>query len=376
LDELAISLDRGDVNNEMMILGGRNDSIVSLVQPGQRIEFGELISWTESDSTAVVANYRPESERWNCVSEIVVEWRWSSSFYRPSTAINASYRPLDSVGCGLLAIEPVFANEPAVGISNLQNVLDGGAPGDAGYERGLMAIAMLRLLNGERERAEEQIASIFPMAEGNDWLSGQIEAFATTAAQESFSPVQVCAALIRQNPNGACDVDQVLQQVFTDDPILRDGDVREQLEALGLPVLEMTTVAQIGRLDRQVVLFNLTGASWWAFAPTNAVFYVPSPTDPPMEFEAATLPVGFIDAPRSAYDAFYRGDWVATLNLVDNAVQNTESNPLSPAARYLAALSRDLLSDRQGAREAYYSLWTDFAGNAWGQLAGAHLERR
>jgi hypothetical protein len=88
------------------------------------------------------------------------------------------------------------------------------------------------------------------------------------------------------------------------------------------------------------------------------------------------LPVGFIDAPRSAYDAFYRGDWVATLNLIDNATQNTTGSPLAPSARYLEALSRDLLSDRQGARQAYYSLWTDFAGNAWGQLAGAHLERR
>ena len=376
LDELALGVDRGDINREMLIFGGRDESIVSLIQPGQRLDYGELVSWPESSSTLTVAHYQSESTRWLCESARPVDWEWSSSFYRPNIVESRAYRPLDSVGCLLSREEPVFAQAPGDAIVALSGILSAAEPGARGYARGQMAIAMLHLLNGDQAAAERTIGEIFPLAETDLWLSGQIEAFATTAALGDFTPVEVCAALAAQNPDGACDVDQVLLQLFVDNPILRARDVKDQLEDLGLPVLERRVVSQIGRLDREVVNFNLTGASWWAFAPTNEEFYIPSPTEAPEGFGAAALPVGFVDAPDSAYASYFGGDASATLSLIDNAAMNGGGAPLSPEARFLQALAYDTLSNRQEARDAYYSLWVDFSDNAWGMLAGAHLEAR
>ena len=99
--------------------------------------------------------------------------------------------------------------------------------------------------------------------------------------------------------------------------------------------------------------------------------------DAPEDFGEASLPPALLDAPQNAYDALLLfGDATGALNVLENTVLNNPDVPLSPAALYLQALSYDLSADRTRARDAYYSLWAEYTYSRWGQLAGAHLERR
>jgi len=81
--------------------------------------------------------------------------------------------------------------------------------------------------------------------------------------------------------------------------------------------------------------------------------------------------------PQTAYDALLERDNPAeVLNILDTQQRNHPDIPLDSAARFLRALSYDLLADRRHAQPAYYSLWHDDPTSVWGQLAAAHLERR
>ena len=134
----------------------------------------------------------------------------------------------------------------------------------------------------------------------------------------------------------------------------------------------------MGRVDRPAYLFDLAGSQWWAFAPLDKVNYsaeaIPTPDGygPP----PAALPTVLV-APQTAYDALLERDNPAeALNILDTLQRNYPGIPLESAARFLRALSYDLLADRRKAQPAYYSLWHDDATSVWGQLAAAHLERR
>lgn len=374
-DEVAISINHDGVNSELRIYGWRGGEAINLVQPGQTIIFGEIISWPLGDSTLSVAQYRVESERWQCVSALNVTWEWSANFYRPIIADNAVYQNLNTVGCALYEAEPIFASGPERGIQIVSDILANGSPEDVGYTRGALALAMLYQLNEQTRSAAEQIEQLRPLADDDPWLAGQIEAFTTSAESDTFAPVQVCAALLAADEFGACDIDGVLTYIFENNPLLRENDLIEQLEARNLPILETTIIAEVGRANRQAVNFALTGSSWWAFAPTGEIFYVPGPIDPPAGFAPASLPDAPAEAPEAAFTALFAGNLNTALTAIDNAARDTSAG-LAPSARYMKALLYDLLGDRQNARRAYYELWSNLGASTWGQLAAAHLERR
>jgi hypothetical protein len=233
------------------------------------------------------------------------------------------------------------------------------------------------LLNNQPRSAREQVESLLPVISDDGWLSGQVETFVNNTAGEELLAVEVCSALLRENPAGACDMDQVLTQVFIENPIVRDLDVVEQLESLGLPVLESITLTQVGRLDRIAVSFSLGESSWWAFAPSDPNFYVPEIIDPPTGFEEVVFPAGLIVPPQAAYDALLLAqDARAALTVLENEVRNNPGIPLSVEALYFQAFCFDMLVDRRNARESYYALWQDAATTHYGMLARAHLELR
>jgi hypothetical protein len=376
LDEIALSVDTGAVNRELLIYGWRAEEVINLAQPGQRILFGELIDWPFNEAALTVAEYRQESIRWDCVGARPVRWEWSANFYRPSIGDNVTFTPLETIGCELLGGEPIFTQRLDDTIPGLTWMLENTDPYEAGYDRAGMTLAMLLLLNEQPRSAAEVIESLRPLAVGNDWLTGQIEAFEAALAGDTFAPVEICAALVARDENGACAVDQVLTRIFDENPIIREAPALPQIERLGLPILETTTISQAGRRDRLAVSFDLTGASWWTFAPTDETYYVAAPVDPPVAIAEVASPAALVELPPGAFTAMLNGQVSVALNAVDNAMRDNPGVPLSLPARYMKALGYDLLGDRQAAGRAYYELWAEQPATAWGRLAGAHLERR
>ena len=373
-DEVVLRVNRGDINDELLILGWRGGQVVSLVEPGARILFGELLDANLTGPDISVAHYRVESARWDCIGQRPVRWEWSGNFYRPAQDA-AAYRNLRTVGCALLEAEPLFSRPPDESIAAVNAILADAMLSDQGATRASMALAMLYYLAGQEQNAEAQVASLLT-APGDDWLSGQLNTFIDVVGS-GFSPIEVCGALLRQNPDGACDVDQVLERFFENNTIARGQDVATQLRDLGLPVRQAITVSQIGMANRELIEFNLGGASWWSFAPTAPDVFVPAPAQPPTGYEPTPTPTDAPPVPPLVYEALaQRGDLREALGYIDNARRASPGDPLSPEARYVQALGFDLLGDRTNARRAYYDLWFEFPATTWGRLAGAHLERR
>lgn len=382
-DEFAIGLDTGAVNKELFIYGFRNGTFASLVEPSQRLAYGDIRTWPETDADLTVTALQLESPRWNCLSEEPVTWVWENNFYRSQIALNTEFQPVSSVGCRLLAIEPIYAEEPAELTPFITQLLDAPTLDSTGADRARMVLAMLYLLDGQQDRAEQQASLLTSVAGEDEWVNAHLNAFTVAAADPDTLPAEVCAALERaalqilENPDAAaCDVDQLLARTFLDSPVPREGDLQANLEALGLPVLEIITVNQPGFAPREVVNFALTGSSWWAFAPTNPEFYVPTITDPPIAFEEATFALGPVPPPASVYDTLIEGDNPsAALAILENAALQNPDAPLSIEAQYIQALIYDLLGDRTRAKDAYFSVWSSGA-STWASLAGVHLELR
>lgn len=378
LDEVAIGIERGAVNRELLVAGWRSGEVITLTPPDSPLLYGDILDWPQDSTALVVANYRVESARYQCVSAARQPWEWRANLFRPVQQVPATYTNLPTPGCALHGAEPLFAQPTGDAITLVSAVLAGADDVNApGYARGGMALALLYLVDGQPQAALNQIDSLRPLAASDAWLAGQIDAFTTAIEREGISPVQVCAALTLRDATAACSVDQMLAGLFNENPLLRSAPLLAQLEALGLPVLDVVEITEVGRLPRQLVNFNLTGASWWSFAPTDPDFYVAETAEAPPGFEDAAFPPGLTEAPPAAYDALLvDGDARAALVALNNAAQSAPDVPLTPAARYFRALLYDLLNDRRSAEQAYFDLWGDFPGNHWGQLAGAHLERR
>ena len=377
-DEIGLIVDRGDLNKEIMIYGWRTDAVINLIEPDQRLFFGNNIDISGNPSVITVDFLQNESSQWNCNSVTELQWTWRSNFFRPNETLNVIFNDNPTVGCALYRAEPIFAQPASDAIQQVVTILaQGTGLNEAGWDRGNIALAMLFLLEGDIEGAGLQIDLMEPLAESNDWLNGQVSTFRDALNTDEIIPVEVCASLLFDNDDGACDVDQVLTQLFAENEILREEDLIPQLEALNLPVLEVVEISQIGMVDRQVVNFNLFGASWWAFAPTEPEFLIPEISMPPQGFEDVAFPIGFIQPSEVAYDALFVNDNPAgALSVLDNLMLANPDIPLSAEARFLQAYCYDLQADRQNARQAYFSLWNDMPDNQWGILAAAHLEQR
>lgn len=377
VDELAISLDDGQINRELRVFGWRGGALVNLAQPGTSIRYGQIDTWMAGGRPLEVRVFREESAAWGCLGEQNVTWRWSANFFRPAPDASGFYFQ-NTANCLLYGAEPLFAMPVSEALLTIHDILPF-APSDDDYaaQRAKMMRAMLQAFSGDTGSALATALELESSAEPGSWLHTQATAFVRALTTPGTTMLQVCAALVEAGPYGACDVDDALSRIFAERPILRSRDIREQLDELGIRVQSQTTLSSVGRADRQAVRFTLGGEHWWAFAPLNPEYYTAERIAPLFDTGPVLPPLPVITAPQNVYDALLvDNNPAAVLTLIQDLRRSNPQAALSSEVRYLQALSLDLLNDRTGARQAHYDLWLQSPQSIWGQLAAEHLEQR
>lgn len=377
LDELALSLDTGDLNRELRIFGWRGGALVNLAQPGSTIHYGQIDTWMTDGKPLEVRVFREESAEWECLGEQVVTWRWSANFFRPVPDASGFYFQ-NTANCLLYGAEPLFAMPIDDALLTINDILPF-TPSDDDYaaQRARMMQAMLQALDGDTGGALAAALQLEAGAQPDSWLQAQATAFIAALTTPGTTMLQVCAALVDASPYGACAVDDVLTRVFDEQPLLRSRDIDEQLAELGITVQNQVTLSAVGRADRQAVRFTLGGEHWWAFAPLDPEFYTAERIDPLPGFKPILPPLPVITAPPSIYNALLvDNNPAAVIPLIQDLMLSSPQAALSSEVRYLQALSLDLLNDRTRARQAHYDLWLGSPQSVWGQLAAEHLEQR
>jgi hypothetical protein len=378
LDELAVTLTTGDLNQEMRIFGWRGGSLVNLVQPGSKILFGEVTNGLLDVGDLSVKVYREASPAWQCRETLDVRWRWDANFYRP-VPDPTGYFFENTANCLFYGAEPFFAQEIPEALLTLSQI-KGLAPSETDYsaQRASMTQAMLRLFSGDVGSALALALELEAQAEPDSWLAQQTGAFISALDEADVKPLTVCAALLSASEYGACDIDSALTRLFEEQPLSRDEPIDDQLTEMGISVLHQVTVSEVGKVDREVVHFQMGGVDhWWAFAPLDRDFYSATLAEPLPQFAPMPVPVPVLVAPPSMYEALLvNNDPLTVLTTLDNLLRENPQAAVSPELRFLEALSLDLLANRSRARQAYYELWRAAPRSVWGQLAADHLEQR
>ncbi len=377
LDELAVALTTGDLNQEMRIFGWRGGNLVNLVEPGTTLQFGEINNGLLDEGDLTVTVYREASPAWQCRETLSVTWRWNANFYRPMPDPQG-YFFQNTANCLFFGSEPLFAQPIPDALTTLNQIM-AVTPSDSDYsaQRAAMMQVMLRLLDGDIGTALTQALQLESQAEPGSWLAEQTGAFIAALDETNVKPLTVCATLIEASDYGACDVDDVLERLFQAQPLTRTEPIADQLAELGITVLHQASISEVGKVDREVVHFELAGDRWWAFAPLDAEFYTAERAAPLPQFAPVTMPVPLLVAPSSMYEALLvNNDPRIILTALDNMRHEQPQAAVSPELRYLEALSLDLLANRSQARAAYYDLWQTAPLSIWGQLAADHLEQR
>lgn len=378
LDELALSIKSDAINQQLEIFGWRNNGIANFVVPGRILQFGGIADWPIGGDSLTITEYRIESPAWNCLGERDITWRWQFNFFRPQGEAS-DFDFQNRLACQLYGSEPLFEQPLDQAINSIQNILPLAQPEDQpAVQRAAMTVAMLRILNGDISGAIDQVRGLQASAQSGTWLAGQTAAFLDAASQSNSTPLQLCAALQEANTYGACDVDQVLTRLFTEQPLQRSAPIESQLANLGIDVIDVDTrtIAAVGRMNRQVVHFYLAGDHWWSFAPLQPDTYTAEKVEVPA---ASTLfiPPPVVDPPAAAYRALLvDSDPTTTLNILENVIRENAASSLASSGYFLQAVSYDLIGDRSNARRAYFNLWAADPRSLWGQLAAAHLEQR
>lgn len=382
LAELAVSVDHGTLNRELRLLGWRGDRIVSLTAPGAELRFGELAPIVGQGEPIIAQEYQISSRRWDCIAARRVEWRYSLNYFRP-TFDPAGYLPQPTLACTLATLDPVYTQPLARAIASVEALLDNAARDEAGFVRGQMALAMLYALDGQVGPAVTEMdtlrTSINGSAAGGAWVTAQADAFLTAAAS-NLPPLAWCGAmeLARQSADDAiCSVDEVLTRLWTETPPSRDLPLSDQIAALGGRVIEQATIREVGRLDRQVVRFELGLEHVWSFAPLQPGIYTAERVEP--QGDGQFTPGATDLAP--ILNAFLATDDPgAALTVFETEIRSRQVTgagaPVPGSLLYGRALALDLLGDRAGARAAYYEVWQREPASPWGRAAAAHLELR
>lgn len=377
LDELAVSLDTGQINREMRVFGWRGNDLVSLVQPGETILYGEIVTWMADGDHLELKVYREESADWQCLGELDVTWQWSANFFRPSPNANG-YFFQNSANCLFYGAEPLFAQPIDEALATINDILAFvPSEDDFSAQRARMIEVMLRAFDGDFGTALAAALDLESRAEPGSWLAQQTATFISALGEPGVTILGVCAALVEASPAGACDVDAALTRIFEEQPLVRERSISEQLAEIGITIQNQLTISEVGRADRQVVRFYLAGEHWWAFAPLDPEFYTAEKVEPLPGFEPIKTPLPVITAPQTMYDALLvNNDPGRVLTILESLVRANPQAALSSEVRYLEAFSFDLLADRTRARQAYYDLWQQSPLSVWGQLAAEHLEQR
>ncbi len=375
VDELALVLELGVANRELLIFSGRSGSISSLIVPGQRMLFGQLLDWSTDGTQLRTINYRYRPSVWNCIEELPVNWGYSFNYYRVVTDPLSlpNYTPQNSPACQLDAIA-LFTQPPAQAINTMRAALPAYASDSADVRRARMVLAMLYVLNGQPDLAEQEVATLEAFASVDNWLAEQIAAYRLETAVPNSTPVELCAALQTASQYGACDLNQLLARLFTENPLRRTASLTDQLRALGIPVLRTVIISEVGRIDREAV--NIAPGVWWSFAPLSDDFYTAAPIPPPPGYELRPEAPAELLPSADVYDTLLvENDPAGALLRLQNQVGRSPDVPVSAEALYLSALCYDLLGDRGNARSGYYGVWSAAPDSIWGRLAAAHLER-
>ncbi len=379
INELTLTVKVPDeINERFYIYGWRNGTVANLVEPGKQVYYVGTPQTLSDGSGFTVEEYTVKDSIWNCFGSRTVTWRWQNNFFRPPATM-PDFAPRNTVACRLSAVEPLYALSPSDAIRTIGNLTAQAGPDDVeAAGRAAVMVAMLNVLDNKPDVALEQISQLSTGAQPGTWLDEQVQAFKKAVDQLNTTPLVICAALQSASEHGACDVNAVLTRLFKEQPFNREQSIEEQAAALGLRVVEKTIIHKVGKVDRPAYLFDLSDNQWWAFAPVTKQQYTAESisTPPGYELPPAALPT-VLTPPQTAYDALLERDNPAeVLNILDTLQRNRPGTPLDSAARFLRALSYDLLADRRHAQPAFYSLWYDDATSVWGQLAAAHLERR
>ncbi len=379
INELTLTVSTpGDTNQRFYIYGWRNGAVTNLVEPGKQVNYLGSVERLPDGSGFTVEEYNVHDPAWNCFGSRTVMWRWQNNFFRPPATM-PDFKPRNTMACRLSAVEPLYALSPSDALRTIGNLTAQAGPDDAvAAGHAAVMVAMLNVLDNKPDVALEQISGLSTGAQPGTWLDEQVQAFKKAAAQSNTTPLVICAALQAASQYGACDVNAVLTRLFKEQPFNRQQTIEEQAAQLGLRVVQQTVIHKVGKVDRPAYLFDLANGQWWAFAPLGKQQYTAEAVPTPEGYEVPPPPLpDVLSVPQTAYDALLERDNPAeVLNILDTLQRNRPGVPLDSAARFLQALSYDLLGDRRKAQPAYYRLWHDDSTSVWGQLAAAHLERR
>jgi len=378
VDEVALIVDDGDLNQRMYIIGYRGGESRDLTRDGESLRFGELVSWNDGDPL-VTRLYQLADTKWNCISELSVTWNYVDNFYRPTVETSATFQNQETFGCEISESEPLFAMRPASATQFLTDNLVEYGNDVVRSDRAVMTLAMLYALDGQVALASE--TAIAAQTIDNDitsWVNQQAELFLQMLSEPDNTAFDICVALAEADHGemGACDVRALLGRVFDEAEFPDETPIATQLERIGLDVVQSLVISEVGRADRIAIDFGVESAGWWAFV-ANEGFYTATPIETPVEFEEIKPVPDLITVPQPVYAALLTdNDPAGVLNIIETTRVANPNIPFSEAFQFIEALSNDVLSNREVARRAYYDVWEEFPESIWGELAGKHLELR
>ncbi|GAB1421544.1 hypothetical protein MASR2M15_17150 [Anaerolineales bacterium] len=379
LNEVVLSIDDGNINRRLMIYSFRNGIMTDMVFPADELRYTRLLDNPAGIGHIPVMQSRSESDVWdNCLSSIQVNWVYRNNYFRPESPLNAKHVQDSSLACALLNLEPIFAQNPGEAIQKINEALSFYPDGFVtDIQRANLILAMLYTLNGQIDGATNLAQLVHNQAAPDSWAQDQSQTLLEALSIPDNTALDVCEALIIRNEEPACDMDDVLGQLFMQVDLPVNQDIITRLQEIGLPVIDSVEIAEVGRVDRMAVQFGLAGSSWWAFSPRGEGQYIAESIPNPLGEETVTLPVTIITVPEAAYKALLMDqDPIGTINILQSERDRYPNAKASSSVKYLEALSHDLIGDRTMARQLYYQLWQEDPDSIWGDLAAQHLEQR
>ena len=385
VDELALVIDDGDLNNQLSILAYRGGRTVELTRTGETLRFGELIAWNIPNNDGLNENsietklYQLESSDWFCISELQITWQYEGNFYRPTVAVNQGFNNQDTFGCSINEADSLFSMKPVSATRFITDELVKYGSSVVRADRAVMTLAMLYALDGQVELARE--TAIAAQAISDDigtWVDMQSELFLQMLNEPENTAFDICVALAEADHGevGACDVKALLGRVFDEATFSDTEPIATQLERVGLNVVQSRVISEVGRADRTAIDFGIQSAGWWAFIAQDGD-YIATPIETPSEFEIIAPRSSFITVPQSVYATLFTdNDPASVINIIETTRVANPNIPFSEAFRFIEALSNDLLNNRDVARVSYYRVWEDYPESIWGRMAGKHLELR
>jgi hypothetical protein len=376
IDELVLIVDDGKLNQLMYIIGYRNGQASNLTLAGDAIRFGHIDDWNDG-APITTQRYQVEDEKWHCISELTVTWSYTDNFYRPSadtTFINQA-----NSGCELSEAEPLFAMNPISATQHLTNTLVKYGTEATRTDRAIVTLAMLYTIDGQVKLATETATAALAISnDPNSWGNQQASLILAMMNEPNATAFDICVALAEADHGevGACDVQALLGRVFAEAKLPANKPIIEQLEQIGLSVVQSTIIEEPGFANRTAVDFGIASAGWWAFVAKDGV-YSGTPIPSPITTDAPMTSTTMITVPQAVYTAILSDDDIrGALNMIRNSRTNHPDTPFSEAFQFIEALSNDLLGNREAARRIYYDLWANYPDSPWGTLAYAHLEQR